>query len=94
MFNKSFNNIAIILNFKGTNSKNIKNNLFYNLIDIQNKISKETEDSISYDLFRIGSQSEQSELMKNVIKEYKILVRTKTHGFEVCYVIFNTLLTY
>ncbi|KAK9303829.1 hypothetical protein QLX08_004567 [Tetragonisca angustula] len=51
--------------------------------DVQNKISEETEDSISYDLFTIGSQSEQSELMKNVIKEYRILVRTKTHGFEI-----------
>ncbi|KAK1129044.1 hypothetical protein K0M31_020177 [Melipona bicolor] len=51
--------------------------------DIQNKISEETEGSISYDLFTIGPQSEQSEMMKNVIKKYKILVRTKTHGFEI-----------
>lgn len=44
-----------------------------------------TADNVSYKLFTIGSQaSEQNELMKNVIKEYKILVRTKTDGFEVC----------
>ncbi|CAD1469788.1 unnamed protein product, partial [Heterotrigona itama] len=52
--------------------------------DIQNKISEETGDSISYDLFTIGPQlPEQNEFMENVIKEYKILVRTKTHGFEI-----------
>lgn len=80
---------------KKTNSKNIKNNLFCELIDVQNKISEETGDSTSYDLFTIGPQlPEQSKSMNNVIKEYKILVRTKTHGFEVCYVIFNTFLTY
>lgn len=43
------------------------------------------EDNVSYKLFAIGPQSlEQNELMKNVIKEYKMLVRTKTDGFEVC----------
>ncbi|XP_076162489.1 uncharacterized protein LOC143144216 isoform X2 [Ptiloglossa arizonensis] len=42
------------------------------------------EDNVSYKLFAIGPQSlEQNELMKNVIKEYKMLVRTKTDGFEI-----------
>ncbi|XP_076244397.1 uncharacterized protein LOC143185335 [Calliopsis andreniformis] len=41
------------------------------------------EDNASYKLFTIGPHSsEQNELMKNVIKEYKILVRTKTNGYE------------
>lgn len=55
------------------------------------------ENCVSYNLFTIGPLlSEQNELMKDVIKEYKMLVRTKTHGFEVCvcYVIFNILLIY
>ncbi|XP_012137009.1 uncharacterized protein LOC100874657 isoform X1 [Megachile rotundata] len=42
------------------------------------------EDNVSYKLFSIGPQSsEQNELIKNVVKEYRILVRTKTDGFEV-----------
>ncbi|XP_053987491.1 uncharacterized protein LOC128880932 isoform X1 [Hylaeus volcanicus] len=41
-----------------------------------------TKENVSYKLFSIGPQSsEQNELMKNVIKEYKMLVRTKTDGF-------------
>ncbi|XP_076289652.1 uncharacterized protein LOC143213566 isoform X2 [Lasioglossum baleicum] len=37
----------------------------------------------SYKLFTIGPQSsEKNELMKNVIHEYKMLVRTKTDGFQ------------
>ncbi|XP_017889972.1 uncharacterized protein LOC108630910 isoform X2 [Ceratina calcarata] len=41
--------------------------------------------SVSYKLFTIGPPqlSEQNELMKNVHKEYKILVRTKSDGYEV-----------
>lgn len=48
-----------------------------------------TEDNVSYKLFTIGQLTEQNELMKNITREYKILVRTKTHGFEVriCYII-------
>lgn len=42
-----------------------------------------TEDNVSYKLFTIGQLTEQNELMKNITREYKILVRTKTHGFEV-----------
>lgn len=55
------------------------------------------ENCVSYNLFTIGPLlSEQNELMKDVIKEYKMLVRTKTHGVEVCvcYVKFNILLIY
>nr|XP_031828203.1 uncharacterized protein LOC116425111 [Nomia melanderi] len=61
--------------------------------DISNSTSTESEkansattvkDNVSYKLFSIGPQSsEQNELMKNVIKEYKILVRTKTDGFQI-----------
>ncbi|XP_043260877.1 uncharacterized protein LOC122402287 [Colletes gigas] len=41
------------------------------------------EDNVSYKLFTIGPQSlEQNELMKNVIKDYKMLVRTKVDGYE------------
>lgn len=41
------------------------------------------DNCISYKLFRIGSSStEQNELMKNTIKDYKILVRTKEDGYE------------
>lgn len=43
-----------------------------------------TEDNVSYKLFTIGQLTEQNELMKNITREYKILVRTKTDGFEVC----------
>lgn len=40
--------------------------------------------NVSYNLFRIGpSSTEQNELMKNTIKEYKMLVRTKEDGYEV-----------
>nr|XP_050853419.1 little elongation complex subunit 2-like isoform X1 [Vespula vulgaris] len=39
--------------------------------------------NVSYNLFRIGpSSTEQNELMKNTIKEYKMLVRTKEDGYE------------
>ncbi|XP_071855980.1 uncharacterized protein [Bombus fervidus] len=52
--------------------------------DIQTGTSEMMENCVSYNLFTIGPQlSEQNELMKDVIKEYKILVRTKTHGFEI-----------
>ncbi|XP_017789945.1 PREDICTED: uncharacterized protein LOC108572256, partial [Habropoda laboriosa] len=49
-----------------------------------NKNSEMAENNVSYKLFTIGPQfSEQNELMKNVIKEYKLLIRTKTDGFEI-----------
>ncbi|KAK2582952.1 hypothetical protein KPH14_009010 [Odynerus spinipes] len=39
--------------------------------------------NVSYKLFRIGpSSTDQNELMKNIIKDYKILVRTKEDGYE------------
>lgn len=63
--------------------KNIKSNQFYKWIGIENKCSEMTEDNVSYKLFTIGQLTEQNELMKNITREYKILVRTKTHGFEV-----------
>ncbi|XP_016920929.1 uncharacterized protein LOC108003276 [Apis cerana] len=50
---------------------------------IENKCSEMTEDNVSYKLFTIGQLTEQNELMKNITREYKILVRTKTHGFEI-----------
>lgn len=40
--------------------------------------------NVSYNLFRIGpSSTEQNGLMKNTIKEYKMLVRIKEDGYEV-----------
>ncbi|XP_029053790.1 uncharacterized protein LOC114881233 isoform X4 [Osmia bicornis bicornis] len=53
--------------------------------DTQNKTFKTNlKGNISYKLFTIGPQlSEQNELMKNVAKEYRMLVRTKTDGFEI-----------
>lgn len=52
--------------------------------DIQNGTSEKMENCVSYNLFKIGPLlSERNELMKDVIKEYKMLVRTKTHGFEI-----------
>ncbi|XP_078053397.1 uncharacterized protein LOC144478880 [Augochlora pura] len=43
-----------------------------------------TKDNVSYKLFTIGPESsERNDLMKNVGQEYKMLVRTKTDGFEV-----------
>ncbi|XP_017759258.1 PREDICTED: uncharacterized protein LOC108550120 [Eufriesea mexicana] len=51
--------------------------------DTTNKSFETTEDRISYNLFSIGPQpTEQNNLMKN-IKKYRILVRTKIHGFEI-----------
>ncbi|XP_003394665.2 uncharacterized protein LOC100650803 isoform X1 [Bombus terrestris] len=51
--------------------------------EIQSGTSEVMENCVSYNLFTIGPLlSEQNELMKDVIKEYKMLVRTKTHGFE------------
>ncbi|CAK9821491.1 Little elongation complex subunit 2 [Anthophora retusa] len=51
---------------------------------IVNKNSEMAENNVSYKLFTIGPQfSEQNELMKNVIKEYRLLIRTKTDGFEI-----------
>ncbi|XP_035719890.1 little elongation complex subunit 2-like [Vespa mandarinia] len=39
--------------------------------------------NVSYNLFRIGpSSTEKNELMKNTIKEYKMLVRIKEDGYE------------
>ncbi|CAL7935085.1 unnamed protein product [Xylocopa violacea] len=50
----------------------------------KNENSQLTEDNVSYKLFTIGPQlSEQNDLMKDVIKEYRILVRTKTDGYEI-----------
>nr|XP_034194175.1 uncharacterized protein LOC117610656 isoform X2 [Osmia lignaria]XP_034194176.1 uncharacterized protein LOC117610656 isoform X2 [Osmia lignaria]XP_034194177.1 uncharacterized protein LOC117610656 isoform X2 [Osmia lignaria]XP_034194178.1 uncharacterized protein LOC117610656 isoform X2 [Osmia lignaria] len=53
--------------------------------DTQNKTFKTNlKGNISYKLFTIGPQlSEQNGLMKNVAKEYRMLVRTKTDGFEI-----------
>lgn len=50
---------------------------------INNDMKRYHDNCISYKLFRIGSSStEQNELMKNTIKDYKILVRTKEDGYE------------
>ncbi|XP_076663313.1 uncharacterized protein LOC143366272 isoform X2 [Andrena cerasifolii] len=67
-----------------TISDSNSSNLTANAKGVEKKRCKaNTADNVSYKLFTIGSQaSEQNELMKNVIKEYKILVRTKTDGFE------------
>ncbi|XP_076379234.1 uncharacterized protein LOC143259720 [Megalopta genalis] len=46
--------------------------------------SEVIKDNVSYKLFTIGPESsERNNLMKNVGQEYKMLVRTKTDGFEI-----------
>ncbi|XP_076762937.1 uncharacterized protein LOC143430509 [Xylocopa sonorina] len=51
--------------------------------DTKNEKPQLAKDNVSYKLFTIGPKlSEQNDLMKDVIKEYKILVRTKTDGYE------------
>lgn len=65
-------------NFYNDNDESSMNNE-----GIENKCSEMTEDNVSYKLFTIGQLTEQNELMKNITREYKILVRTKTDGFEI-----------